>query len=144
MNALTRVEIRRIGTADIAVLDHVADDVFDGAIVPARFAAYLERNEHLMVLALDSGLVVGQCRAVIHLHPDLPTELYIDNLGVSATHRRRGIARQLIAEISAWGIERGCAQAWVATEPDNEPARALYDGISNHPAEIVAMYVMDL
>lgn len=91
MSRLAEVEIRAAKPGDAGLFAHVAPEVFDGAIVPRRLAAYLASPEHLMVLALSGGEVVGQVAAVIHRHPDLPTELYIDNLGVTPAMQRRGI-----------------------------------------------------
>lgn len=119
-------DIIRFGPADAALLDRVAVDVFDQAIDPARVARYLAQPDHLMVLAVSEGEVVGQARGMIHRHPDLPTELYIDNLGVTPDRRRERLATRLLDELVAWGIELGCEEAWVGTEVDNEAARALY------------------
>jgi ribosomal protein S18 acetylase RimI-like enzyme len=136
------VDIRRIGPNDAEVLDRVAEDVFDQDIDPARVAAYLAEPNHLMVLAVASGEVVGQTRGVVHRHPDLPTELYIDNLGVTPGRRREGIATRLLDELAAWGKEKGCEEAWVGTEVDNEAARALYDARGSE-AETFVMYVYE-
>ena len=80
-----------------------------------------------MVLAVSGGEVIGQARGMVHRHPDLPTELYIDNLGVTEDRRREGIATRLLDELVAWGREKGCEEAWVGTEVDNAPARTLYE-----------------
>jgi len=133
------VEIRRIGPSHAAVLDRVAEDVFDEDIDPARVAAYLAEPGHLMVLAVAAGEVVGQARGMVHRHPDQPTELYIDNLGVTPARRREGIAMRLLDELVAWGREKGCEEAWVGTEVDNEAARALYKGRGSE-AETFVMY----
>jgi ribosomal protein S18 acetylase RimI-like enzyme len=137
------VDILRIGPGDAGVLDRVAEDVFDEDIDPARVAAYLAEPNHLMVLALAGGEVVGQARGVVHRHPDLPTELYIDNLGVTPGRRREGIATRLLDELVAWGREKGCEEAWVGTEVDNEAARTLYLARGSE-AETFVMYVYDL
>lgn len=134
------VEIRRIGPADSAVLDRVAEDVFDDDIDPAKLAAYLASPLHLMVLAVDDGVVVGQTRGMIQRHPDKPTELYIDNLGVTPARKREKIATRLLDELTAWGLENGCEGAWVATETDNEPARALYALRGADPDTFVAYF----
>ena len=120
-------EIIRFGPADAALLDKVALDVFDEDIDPQRLAAYLTMPGNLMVLAVANGEVVGQTRGVIHRHPDLPTELYIDNLGVTPNRRREGIATRLLDDLVAWSREMGCEEAWVGTELDNEAARTLYE-----------------
>jgi aminoglycoside 6'-N-acetyltransferase I len=133
------VEIRRIGPGDAAVLERVAEDVFDEDIDPARLTAYLAEPGHLMVLAVAGGEVVGQARGMVHRHPDRSTELYIDNLGVTPARRREGVATRLLDELGAWGREQGCEEAWVGTEVDNEPARALYAGRGSE-AETFVMY----
>jgi len=136
-------QIVRIGPRDAHVLDRVADDVFDDAIDPARIAAYLAQPGHLMVLAVRGGEVVGQARGMVHRHPDLPTELYIDNLGVAEDRRREGIATRLLDALVAWGRDLGCEEAWVGTEPDNGPARALYEARGSD-AETFVMYFYEL
>jgi ribosomal protein S18 acetylase RimI-like enzyme len=120
------VDIRRIGPGDAAVLGRVAEDVFDDDIDPGRVAAYLAEPGHLMVLAVAGGEVVGQARGMVQRHPDKPTELYIDNLGVTPGRRREGIATRLLDDLAAWAKAKGCEAAWVGTELDNEAARALY------------------
>lgn len=119
-------QIIRLDPSNTAILARVADDVFDDDVDPARVSAYLAAPGHMMVLAVAGGEVIGQACAVIHRHLDLPTELYIDNLGVTEAWRRRGIASRLLDELVAWGRNEGCEEAWVATEPDNEAAGALY------------------
>ena len=132
-------QIARVGTADAGRLARVAADVFDDTIDPARLAAYLAEPGHLMVVAMTDGEVVGQARGMVHRHPDLPTELYIDNLGVTPARQREGIATRMLDELLAWGRELGCEAAWVGTETDNGPARMLYAGRGSE-AEAFVMY----
>lgn len=120
------IALRRLGPADAALFDRVDPDVFNEPVRPDRIAAYLAEPNHMMILALADGLVVGQCAAVIHRHPDKVTELYIDEVGTASGWRRQGIARRMLEEMIAWGRERGCGEAWVGTETDNEPALELY------------------
>ncbi len=86
-----------------------------------------------MLLALDGDLVVGQCAAVLHKHPDKPTELYIDEVGTASTYLRQGIATAMMHEMFAW------AANWDAEKPGSGPnstivpANALYRGFE--PAE---------
>ena len=119
-------DIVRLTPANTALLARVADEVFDDEIVPARVAAFLAESGHLMLLAVDDGLVVGQLAAIVHRHPDQATELYLDNLGVAPSHQRQGIARRLMEAMLDLGRSLGCEEAWVGTEVDNEPARGLY------------------
>ena len=80
-----------------------------------------------MVVALDDGIVVGMVSAVHYFHPDKPLELWVNEAGVAATHRKRGIATQLLAAIFEHGRTLGCTQAWVTTERDNSIAIRLYE-----------------
>jgi aminoglycoside 6'-N-acetyltransferase I len=117
--------------------------VFDATVDPARLAAYLGEPGHLMIAALHDGLVIGQVAAVIHRHPDKPTELYVDEVGVTPAFQRQGIARAMLDAVFVLGRKLGCEEAWVGTEVDNVPARRLYEerGADGEP---FVMYVYDL
>ena len=133
------VQIIRMLPAQSGLLDRIAEDVFDDRIDLTRLAAYLADPSHLMVLAIANGEVIGQARGVVHRHPDAPTELYIDNLGVTPTRMREGIATRLLDDLVDWALQLECEQAWVATDVDNDAARALYLGRGSE-AENVVMY----
>ena len=140
------VEIRRLYAGDDALVKRIAEDVFDEPVRPDRLAAYLASPGHMMIVALADGIVVGQCAAVIHRHPDKVSELYIDEVGVSPAFQRQGIARKMLDAMFALGKENGCGEAWVGTEPDNRAARALYESrLEPHaPAEEFVMYAYEL
>lgn len=137
------VEIKRLDVGDAAVLARVAEDVFDEPINPERVAAYLAEPGHIMLVALADNEVVAQVAAVIHRHPDKPTELYLDEVGVAPDFRRQGLAKQMLGEMLAIGKAAGCAEAWVGTEIDNELARKLYESRGG-VAEPFVMYVYEL
>ena len=137
------IGIRPLTFDDTAILHRVAVDVFDEPVNAKRLAAYLAEPGHLMIVALAGDEVVAQCAAVIHRHPDKPTELYIDEVGVAPTFQRQGIARQLLDEMFALGKALGCEEAWVGTEHDNHPAHCLYAS-RGAEAEPFVMYVFQL
>ena len=62
--------------------------------------------------------------------------LGIHGLTVDASHRRRGLATVVMAELVEWGAERGVRTVWLHVEADNAPALALYErlGFSEHHA----------
>jgi aminoglycoside 6'-N-acetyltransferase I len=131
------VEIIRLTADNAATLGRVATDVFDEPVDPARVAAYLREPGHHLILAVADGLVVGQCAAVIHRHPDKPTELYIDEVGVAPAWQRQGIARRMLAEMFALGRSLGCEEAWVGTETGNVAALRLYEGFGGKAGTFV-------
>ena len=140
------VEIRRLYAGDDALVKQIAEDVVDEPVRPDRLAAYLAAPGHFMIVALSENVVVGKCAAVIHRHPDKVSELYIDEVGVSPTFQRQGIARKMLDAMFMIGREQGCEEAWVGTEPDNVAARALYESRKemHGPAEAFVMYVYEL
>ena len=120
--------------------------MFDEPVRPDRLAAYLADPGHIMLVAVSDGIVIGQCAAIVHRHPDKVTELYIDEVGVTPAFQRKGIARAMVERMLAIGKELGCGEAWVGTEPDNLPARGLYERleVKENQAETFVMYVYRL
>lgn len=141
-----KLEIRQVGPGDERLFDRIAADVFDEPVVPERLAAYLAEPNHILLVGLNGGEIVGQCAAVIHRHPDKVAELYIDEVGVATKLHRQGIARKMLERMFDIGRERGCGEAWVGTEPNNVAARRLYETAKEkgEPAETFVMYLYDL
>lgn len=55
--------------------------------------------------------------------------LHISRLVVRPEHRRRGLARALMAAAGAWAAGRGAAECVLQVAVDNAPALALYDSL---------------
>ena len=146
------LEIVRIDATKTALFERIAPEVFDEPVRADRLRAYLEETVNKMLLAVDRSdtdsqgrpLVVGQCAAVLHFHPDKPTELYVDELGTASTHRRLGIGRKLMDAIFEWGRELGCEESWLGTETDNMPARGLYERLPDVEVSTAMIYEFDL
>jgi aminoglycoside 6'-N-acetyltransferase I len=137
------IELRRLGAADAPVLSRVGPDVFDHAVDERFTRAFLDDPRHHMVVALDGAVVVGMCSAVDYVHPDKAPQLWINELGVASTHRRRGIGRLLLDAMLAHGRRLGCTEAWLGTEEENLPARRLYEATGG-VAEPFVLYGWDL
>ena len=136
--------LKRMQPGNESVFLNIAADVFDEPIHAGRMHDYLRAPGHIMVLALEGDMVVGQCAGVIHRHPDKTTELYVDEVGTASTHRRMGIARLMMDELFAWGRELGCEEAWLGTETDNEPAKGLYRRYAPKEDETIQYFLFDL
>src|SRR3981081_1660050 len=121
------LEIRQVRPGDEPVFDRVAEAVFDEPIDSGRLAAYLAEPGHHMLVALRAGEVVAQVAAVIHRHPDKPTELYIDEVGVTPALQRQGIARRMLGEMVALGKAVGGVEAGGRVEAGSGPARGVYE-----------------
>jgi aminoglycoside 6'-N-acetyltransferase I len=81
--------------------------------------------------------------AVDYVHPDKAPQLWINEIGVAPTHRRRGVGRRLLDALLAHGRTIGCTEAWLGTEVDNGPARALYEAAGS-AAEPFVLYAFPL
>ena len=137
------VEIRQLGVGDEAVLERIAEDVFDDAVDPKRLVAYLAEPNQYLIAALKDGEVVGQIRAVICKHPDKADELFVENLGVTPAQQRQGIATELLEVMLGLGKKLGCEEAWVPTERNNTQARKFYESFGVE-AEPTVMYSFSL
>ena len=119
-------EVKILGIADRAVLDHVAPDVFDDHADPRLVTEFLGDSRHHLAVAIDGGLVVGFASGVHYVHPDKPAELWINEVGVAPSHQGRGIGKAVVSTLLQHGKRLGCSEAWVLTERSNQAARRLY------------------
>jgi len=85
--------------------------------------------EHPILAEID-GNVVGfaSLRLLNYLGEDEPYA-EISELFVSASYRRLGIARALMAELEARARAAGASSLAVLTAADNDPAKALYQAM---------------
>ena len=136
-------EVRLLRVEDAAVLDHVADGVFDGPVIPERVGEFLADRRHHLIVAILEGTVVGMITAVDYVHPDKAAQLWINEVGVAPACQRQGIARSLLRAMLAHGRTLGCTEAWLGTEHDNAAARGLYEDAGS-AAEPFVLYSFDL
>jgi ribosomal protein S18 acetylase RimI-like enzyme len=54
--------------------------------------------------------------------------LFVDELYVLPSYRRRGVARRMISHVQSLAREEGLAGVRLLVRPENGPARALYRG----------------
>jgi ribosomal protein S18 acetylase RimI-like enzyme len=121
------VEIRRLGPADEeAVL--AAPALFDDPPEPEATRRFLAEPTHHLFFAYDpAGRAVGFVSGVETTHPDKGTEMFIYELGVDESARRRGVGRSLVEALAAFAEERGCYGMWVLADDDNVAARKTYE-----------------
>ena len=121
------VDIKLLGPQDAGALENVAPDVFDDPIHAGRAGEFLADPRHHLAVAVEDGRVVGFVSAVHYVHPDKPRpELWINEIGVAATHRGRGLGTRLLRALFDVARGLGCAEAWVLTDRANTAAMRLY------------------
>jgi GNAT superfamily N-acetyltransferase len=88
------------------------------------------------LLAVADGAVIGSCVLNVMMPAaELRRSLYIRDLFVSATTRRRGIGRALVRAAAQLVVEGGfCALDWTM-DARNDPARRLYVGCEAAPVD---------
>ena len=119
-------EIRILGADDSATLQRVEPEVFEGPIDSRLTEEFLADPRHLMAVAVVDEKVVGMASAVHYVHPDKPSSLWVNKIGVAPAYRSQGIGRKLVEALFAKGTSLGCNDAWLDTERKNIPARRLF------------------
>jgi ribosomal protein S18 acetylase RimI-like enzyme len=95
-----------------------------------------------VVAQADGGALVGYATA----HPTYETGhaergLYVGDLFVAPAHRRRGIARALLAAVARAGHAQGARHLWLTAKAANTAAHAFYRRLGGHGEPVVAFAV---
>jgi ribosomal protein S18 acetylase RimI-like enzyme len=123
---IERIEVRCLAPCEGARLSAVAPDVFDHQVRPEYLRAFLDDPCSHLAVAIDDGVVVGMASGLVYGHPDKPLQLFVNEVGVAPSHRRRGLGRALVRCLLERGREVGCSEAWVAAKKGDAAARGLY------------------
>jgi len=117
----------------------------DAAGVKRRYISRIEEADRAVLVALADGAVVGFVDAALQRHEDQGTyhapgvDAYVEELVVTARHRRRGAATHLIRAVEAWAQEAGSRMVWLDTHLTNEGARALYGGVGYREVGVILL-----
>ncbi len=111
------------------------DDVFDAPVRRDYAEAFLADSNSVIAVALHRDTVVGMASALTYRHPDKPLQMFVNEVGVASAYLRRGIGKALVSCLLKAARDLGCAEAWVATEVDNDPARALYRALGGEESD---------
>jgi ribosomal protein S18 acetylase RimI-like enzyme len=134
------VQVRELAAADAAALREllaVFGEAFDDAPTytgaqpdDAYLGALLAGSAFVAVAAFEGGRVVGGLAGyVLPKFEQARAELYIYDLAVRATHRRRGIATALIRRLGQLASARGVYVMFVQADHGDDAAIALYGGL---------------
>ena len=121
------VEIKILQRGGAGVLMNVAAEVFDNPIDAERTRRISRRpsTSHCR----RCGLAVGFASGVHYVHPDKGPELWINEVGLAATHRRRGVGKAVLKALLEVGRAHHRRVAWVLTYQGNVAAKALYSSL---------------
>lgn len=129
--------VRRLGADDVAAmrdLNALYGDAFEDHQTyrhdtpdDAWIARLLAKDAIILLVAEDDGAIIGGLTAY-----ELPkleaarSEIYLYDLAVAETHRRKGIATALIQELQHIAAETGAWAVFVQADHIDPPAIALY------------------
>lgn len=144
------VQLRRLEQSDSDLGDLAAQlNAADSEVSIKDFSAlslqkFLEDPDNFYLLATIEGELAGAVHGYKLLHPTGAAYLYIDEVDTVKRFRRQGVARAMLNEAFRIGRELGCMEVWLGTEHDNEPAKALYDGLGPNEVENGPIYTWKL
>lgn len=104
---------------------------YQGAVPDDEYVGSLLAKAHFLVLvAKDGNAVVGGLTAyILDKFEQARREVYIYDLAVAETHRRRGIAKSLIYELQDVARDRGAYVVIVQADYGDDPAISLYESL---------------
>lgn len=119
--------------------------LFDDALDPHALEAFLVDDRHHLLIASIGGEPAGMVTAVELLHPDKPRpEMFLYELGVDASFRRRGVATALLRGLLDLSRARGCGDVFVLADETNGAADATYRRAGGTPEPGQVMFTWAL
>jgi GNAT superfamily N-acetyltransferase len=115
------------------------------AAVVRRYESRIADPDCAVLVAVAGGAVIGFADAALQRQEedatyDLPgVSVYVEQLIVTAAHRRRGAASMLMRSVEAWGREAGARAVALDTHVTNTDARALYAILGYREAGVILL-----
>ncbi len=120
------IDVRILTAGESDVLANVAPDLFDFAVDARLATEFLNDPRHHLAVALDQGVAVGFASGVHYVHPDKPSQLWINEVSVASSHQGQGIGKAVVNALLQHARLLGCEEAWVLTNRSNLAAMRLY------------------
>jgi len=131
------MQIRLLQSADLDTLLAVRDGLFDNPVDPEQARAFLHSPLNHMAVAFEGAQGVAFASGTVLLHPDKPPSMFINEVGTREEHRRKGHGAAVTRALLDHARAIGCSGVWLGTEPDNDPALALYRSLGGDECPFV-------
>ncbi|ENT4450416.1 cryptic aminoglycoside N-acetyltransferase AAC(6')-Iy/Iaa [Salmonella enterica] len=104
----------------------------------------LQADHLASFLAIDDGVAMGFADASIRYDYvngcDSSPVAFIEGIFVLPSCRQRGIAKQLIAAVQQWGVNKGCREMASDTSPENTISQKVHQALGFEETERVIFY----
>jgi ribosomal protein S18 acetylase RimI-like enzyme len=118
-----------------------AEHLFDHRVDLDATRRFLANSDNELLIAYLDDEPAGFVSGTELTHPDrAQPELFLNELGVDAAHRGRGIGRALVASLWDRAQARGCRGMWVLTDDANAAANKVYAAAGGTRARDEVMY----
>lgn len=111
-----------------------ANDIAQDDFTEASLQNFFERspgNDTYFLACYEGKELMGfGFGFVLHKPHSHETWLYIDELDVAASHRRKGVGKALMQEFFAIAKEKDCEEVWLGAEADDKTANAFYKSLN--------------
>lgn len=106
--------------------------VAEPLMTQAWYEEILQNPEKLLLVAEENGRILGQVLLNISKTPDDPIIkprkfVYVDEIGVAASHRGQGIGKMLMAAAKAWAQKQGIKEIELNVWEENGRAIGFYE-----------------
>ena len=123
-----KLESREIDLAKELILLFGFDDENRSLPSDEYVAKMLARNDFHVIVALENQQLIGGLTAYeMKMFKRETTEMFLYEIEVAESHRRKGVGKALIEFLKRICVEKGIVEMFVGTESANFPARKLYE-----------------
>jgi len=124
------MRIELLDETNRSLLDHIAEDVFDHPMNESSVTDFIQCPRHTLALAVEDDVVIGMASGFEYFHPDKKRQFFINEIGVTPVHQRKGIGRRLIRFLLDHAIRLGCCYAWLGTETTNIAGNKCFSSVT--------------
>ncbi len=126
----------RVAQKLFSVMQHAFDE--EPPVLSDPYVSSLLARDDLWVIAASSGekVIGGLTAHVLPMTRSESSELFIYDLAVDEAHRRRGVARLLVAHLLELGRAVGIQDAFVPADDDDTHALEFYRAIGGAPQKV--------
>ncbi len=129
------IAIQRIKAEDQAQLSLLLEELVgagtDAAVFGTAFRLILENEQYVLLGAYHNGELAGTAMGIVcmDLTGDCRPFMVVENVVVSANHRKLGIGRQLMLAMEEHAKERNCCYVILVSGKQRVEAHRLYESL---------------